>query len=228
MKRNFIDSLLLMNHLECEITNYIEQKLQIHRIPKNTLILQSGEICDRLYFVYKGLARGFYIENEKEISSWFVSENDFIYLPHSLLSQKSSIESVELLEDSILISLLIDDLNEVCKSFPIVNKIGRSITEKYILYYDERVRLLRCGSEDCFKIFIDKYPHLFQRIPYKYLYTISILEQLSENHKIPIIRTKAYEVLADLTSEKEYIWSKAIKDKNIVVKGFAEIALNSL
>ncbi len=44
--------------------------------PKNTLILEAGQINRHLYFIRQGVVRGFYRKDDKDITGWFAFENE--------------------------------------------------------------------------------------------------------------------------------------------------------
>ena len=84
-----------------ELFSSIKKKSDLLFLEKNTILLPEGKRCEYLYFIFSGLVRAFYVEKEQEITSWFARENDFIYSPHSFLTQKPSPESLQVLEDSL-------------------------------------------------------------------------------------------------------------------------------
>lgn len=140
-RRSFTEAILSIQPLATEAIVFMNDRLQIHHKEKNTLLLPFGSICDKLYFLQSGLARGYYAENET--TAWFAKENDFIYSPAGFLNQKPVLEAVELLEDSVLVSLPYEDLRQLYDLFPATNHIGRLIVENRLLLYDEWLRSLR-------------------------------------------------------------------------------------
>ena len=55
--------------LSSELNDYLIQTLKSIEIPKKEYILKEGHICYNIYFVSKGLARCFYMKEDKEVSS---------------------------------------------------------------------------------------------------------------------------------------------------------------
>lgn len=169
IRRDFIKIVVNVDPaLSPEAVQAIADAVQVHRFPKNTLIVSINEVNDRLFFIHSGLAYGFYKIGQREVTSWFVKENDFIYIPDSFLDQKPSKEAIETLEDSVVISLAYDKLEFIYDTFPVANKIGRLLTEGYLKKFDKRVRSLRLQSaETRFKKFIEHYPGMYARLPQK-------------------------------------------------------------
>jgi CRP-like cAMP-binding protein len=156
--------------LSPQIENKLSSLLQKDTLPKKTLLLKEGDISDRLYFIEKGMARAFYFKREQEITSWFMQENDLILSVYSFFRQKPSYESIELLEDSTLISISYFDLQGMYKEFPEFNFFGRVLTENYYVKSEERIISLRMlSSQERYKALLNSYPQIFNRVPLKYI-----------------------------------------------------------
>lgn len=46
--------------------------------PPKTILQKQDTICDKIYFVEKGIARTFYYKDGKDITHWIAMENDFV------------------------------------------------------------------------------------------------------------------------------------------------------
>jgi CRP-like cAMP-binding protein len=138
--------------------------------PKKTIILAQGKICDKVYFIEKGLARAFYLKEDQEVTSWLMQENDFIFSVHSFYGQKPSYENIELLEDSILTSLGYHELQSIYRDFHEFNIIGRVLTEYYYTLSEERTFSLRLQSvKERYEGLLKMQPEIFNRVPLKYI-----------------------------------------------------------
>lgn len=145
-------------------------RFQIHILSKKTLVINRGQIYDRIHFVHSGLVRGYYYDDEKEVTNWFAKTNDFIISPRGYLTKQPSDECIETLEDSVLLSITLENLSYLYANFPEASNISRILTEHYLYRYDKKIRLLRIqNSERRVKSFIEQYPNEFQQLPHKYL-----------------------------------------------------------
>lgn len=169
IREDFLQSVSIIDPLmTAGVKQAISDALQIHRFPKNTMLVSINEVNDRMFFFRSGLAYAFYKIEEREITSWFVKENDFIYIPDSFLDQKPSKEAIQTLEDSVVVSLTYASMEAIYDAFPAANRIGRLLTQGYLKKFDKRVRSLRMQSaETRFKNFIEHYPKMFARLPQK-------------------------------------------------------------
>ena len=115
-------------------------------ISKGQSIINIGERCSDLFFIEKGLLRGFYFLEEKEITNWFAQEGEFATSFYSFISQKQSFETIQTLEDSELIQMPHSSLQSLYKEFPETEHIGRIITETYYVKLEERLLSIQFKS----------------------------------------------------------------------------------
>ena len=146
--------------LEDEI-NSISKKVTFS---KGQNIVNIDERCDNLYFIEKGFLRGYYFDEDKEITNWFAQESEFATCFYSFISKKSSVEIIQALEDCILIQLPYSSLQKLYTTFPETERIGRIITENYYIKLEERILNLqfKTAKERYQKLHLTK-PYILQR-----------------------------------------------------------------
>jgi CRP-like cAMP-binding protein len=172
----FIEAVKSIYPISKQIQKELDKRLKRKSGKAGDLIVKIGEVNDTLYFIESGMVRSYYFKEENEneekteVTSWIINEFNFIYIPHSFISQTSSLEAVELLEDSEFICLKHKDLYELYNTFPEANYVGRILTEISLIMYDERVRFLRMMSaQKRHEIFQTSYPEIYERAPLKYI-----------------------------------------------------------
>ncbi|MBP7809884.1 MAG: Crp/Fnr family transcriptional regulator [Bacteroidia bacterium] len=158
---SYISSLIsISKELEKEIIS-VSKEISI---PKNTILIKNGERCRNLYFIKKGLLRGFYYDEQKEITHWFAKEKEFATSFYSFITNEPSPESIETLEDCELLKIAHTDLENLYKSFPETERIGRIITETYYIDLEERFLNIQFKSaKERYQNLITKNPSLIQR-----------------------------------------------------------------
>lgn len=181
MKTPFLNLLSSSMPLADEIWEEIEQITDVHLLSKGTLLLTKGQVSDSLFYLCQGMARAFYHEKEEEITSWIVADTDFIYSPVSFIQQKPSFETIQLLEDSIVLSISREDLEKIYKKHPEVMYLSLRIMEKYVLLCDERVRSLRLSAEERYWRFQRQFPQIVARVKVQYLASYLGLSRSSVN-----------------------------------------------
>jgi CRP-like cAMP-binding protein len=186
MITDLIDHINSIEKIDDEMIVAIGKIANLHRFPKGTLLLAEGQISDKLFFISKGIARCFYYEKEEEVTSWIVAEKNFVYSVSSFIQRKPSFESIQLLEDSELVSISYKNLELFYKNYPKVIYLGLKVTEKYLLLYDERVRSLKLPAKERYMRFQKQFPEISSKVKLSYLASYLGLSRSSLN----IIRAK--------------------------------------
>jgi len=128
-------------------------------LAKNKIILHKDDRCTQLNFVETGLLRGYYFEEDKEITHWFAQEGEFATGFYSFISKEPSFEYIEALEDCTLTQISYSALQNLYTKFPETERIGRIITENYYIKLEERLLSLQ------FKTAKERYQNLFKQNP---------------------------------------------------------------
>lgn len=141
--------------------------LEAEDYPKKHILLQPGQVCRKIYFILEGLARAWYLtDKQKECTTWFMRQGDMMISVHSFYTQQPATETIELLEDSNLLSLTWAQVQGIYADFPEFNFIGRILTEKYYIASEHRAILLRNGTAiDRYNLLLQMHPDIIQRVP---------------------------------------------------------------
>lgn len=167
---SLINALNYFQPLTKETTLFFEQKLILLKVPSGTLLFESGDICKYIYFIKKGLVRGFIKEGKKDITTWITAENEMVTSIYSLDLEVPALENMQAVEDCELLALSSKHLQELYLKHPDFNITARKLLQQY--YRDsERRALLTRHTNATFKyqFFLEHYPHLANRVPIKYI-----------------------------------------------------------
>jgi CRP-like cAMP-binding protein len=163
---------LLINHIKSiipvseELQERIQTLVNTKRVKKSEVIVKTGERIKHIYFIEKGLLRGFYFNEDKEITNWFASEGEFATSFYSFISKQTSFETIEALEDCELLELAYEDLQKLYQEFPITERIGRMITENYYVKLESRLMSIQFKTaKERYMNLISNNPDLIQRAP---------------------------------------------------------------
>jgi CRP-like cAMP-binding protein len=92
----------LIKHLSSIITvspNLTEElkKVTIKKtVSKGDVIVNCYDRCDSIYFIEKGLVRGYYFNEEKEITNWFAQEEEFATSFYAFITKKQPTKTFRL------------------------------------------------------------------------------------------------------------------------------------
>lgn len=150
------------------ISRPLEAALQDAFLPvsvaKSQTVVQAGNRCNDLFFVDKGILRGCYLEDGKEITSWFAQENEFATCFYAFIGNGASTETIHALEDTVLLKISAETLQDLYMRFPETERIGRLVTETYYMKLEERLLNIRFRTaKERYTNLVDTRPQLLQR-----------------------------------------------------------------
>lgn len=156
--------------LSAQLTGMLHKSLKTKELSKKAYLLRAGHICRHIYFIEKGLLRCFYDKGEQEVCSWFMKEGDVIMSVESFYQQKSSYESIQAIEDCRLYYIDYSELQNLYRTFPEFNYVGRVLTEKYYSLSEQRLYSMRMQrSQERYDYLLEHHPELVLRVPAKHL-----------------------------------------------------------
>lgn len=151
--------------LSPEIIQFISSRLSVCKLKRKDILLEAGEIANHVYFINKGLLRGYYEDGVDKITAWFMKELDVMISVYSFFTRKPGDVVIEALEDCELIYFDYDTLQYIYKHFMEFNINGRILTEKYYVLSEERTMILRMATAaDRYQYMLDNYPELIGRV----------------------------------------------------------------
>jgi CRP-like cAMP-binding protein len=138
-------------------------------VKKNEFLLREGEVCRFNYFVLSGCLRLFSVNNEGlENTRYIAFEGKFGTSFTSLITGDPSIEYIQSLEKSTVLTITKDDFFYLVENEPAVNKIYRNILESAYITTQKRIYDLQ-GSDslDRLKWLLKQQPRIFNRLSNK-------------------------------------------------------------
>ncbi len=117
--------------------------LKAQQIKKDEYLLKEGEVCGNVYFLISGFFRMYYIDLKgNEINYRFTDKNNFLVDFQSFLTQKPSHFFWQAMQDSELLVLPYQQIQNAYATSPIWNSFGRLMAEQVYLQLNERVEML--------------------------------------------------------------------------------------
>ncbi len=147
----------------------IEKQFITVKVKKHAFLLEQGQICQNLIYVKSGCLRLYYIANEVEISVWFAFPNSSAIEIHSFISQQPSNYFLQAIEDSEILYLPYQTLQDLYKTMPKMQEMMRRYWEDVVITLLERfTNLQKDDAEKRYRDLLNK-PDYLQTIPQKYL-----------------------------------------------------------
>ncbi len=159
---NFINSIYPLSEQAQEA---LVQKMYRKEYPKNHILVADLSKCDRLYFVEKGLVRIFYHNKEREITDFFGVENSVFGPIIRNQPIRDFIHTVEVLEDSVILSINIFELETLYQQHHELERLGRMIALQTIQQLQKRIDNIQFfTAKERYDDFLKTYPSVLQRV----------------------------------------------------------------
>ncbi len=134
---------------------------------KNQYIVQQGDICNYECFVLSGCTKTFHLDNEGQehivmfsIEDWWTSDIG------SFITQTPADYSVQCIENTEVIQFSHDDIEDIYKEIPKLERFFRQIIERALVASQKRiVRSFSLTAKEQYLHFKKQYPKIEQRIP---------------------------------------------------------------
>jgi CRP-like cAMP-binding protein len=150
-------------------------------LKKGEYQIQKGRICFRMGFIAEGVMRYTLLkDNDREVTCYFICENDFFGDPDSFISQKPSEMTLQAVTNCRLITFSLHQYKQLFKIFPRFSDITNDIGHKAMLnLLDQKTFLMDNDAASRYAYFIRRYPHLLQRVPLGYIASFLDITQQS-------------------------------------------------
>lgn len=143
----------------------IERVAVKEQFPKRHVLIPELATCEKLYFIEKGLARAYFYHNGKEVTDWFGCENAIIGPTVRRFPTKESPHVVELLEESVVVSVSFAQLEQLYAQSHEIERLGRLVAIQTLLLVQQKLdnyQLL--SAKERYEQFLKDYPSLLQRV----------------------------------------------------------------
>jgi len=150
---------------------YFNSMLQYKVIPKKTMLLQAGNICNFEAYVIKGCIREYYIDSHgAELTLQFAVEDWWVSDISSFEDQKVSNMYIEALEDCELLMLSRQSKEQLLAQVPKLERMFRLMIQRHLSTVQSRLfKTVTHTAMEKYLEFIKRYPTIPQRVPQHYI-----------------------------------------------------------
>lgn len=166
-----------------QLTKFIKDKIAISKedleiilphfkpasVKKNEFLVSHGEFGQQLFFVKKGCIRIFFINEEGQESTRFLAfENHFASALVSFITESSSMEYVQALENSELLYINRSDFFSLLETHPIWEKFYRHYLEfAYVTNTNRLMSFITMDAKTRYENLLKERPIVVKRLPNK-------------------------------------------------------------
>jgi CRP-like cAMP-binding protein len=143
---------------------FIDSIVLREELPKGHILFREGDVCRRIYYIEKGIARVYYNLEGKEVTAWFSAENSFLTAIDSFSQNIPTHDTCELLEPSVIYSVDYDQLDTMLKEHPEIARIAFYVVIELLKRFSSYVTNTKFQSaKERFETLITNYPTIFLR-----------------------------------------------------------------
>lgn len=144
----------------------IKEIFSVRQVEKNEILLNTGEVCNHLYFVLSGVLRTFHLNaNGTEFTRLIRKENQFCTVLLSFLERKTSVAIIQALENGTLLSITSENFRKLITESEAAKKIYTKILEDFEKFHLRRLEFLTSYSpKEKTEIFLKEYQELESRL----------------------------------------------------------------
>lgn len=170
-------------------TSFVQKKLR-----KRQYLMQYGETFRHLFFVEKGMLRA-YLKGEKDMEHVIQFAPEGSWIPDSFhqLEDRDALYNIDALEHSEVLLIDREVFQKLLQQIPKLEKYFRVAMQQRLQALHLRViNYLTHFAEDKYKMFLDFYPDIVQRVPQHMIASYLGIkpETLSRNRKKIATRKK--------------------------------------
>lgn len=146
-----------------DILLYFEKE----KVKKNEMLIKEGQVCNKLYFVERGIGRSYYLTKEgREVTQWFFGINSFMSSVDSFFQQSPSFYYLEVLEDSILYSITKKNMDLLLAKYHNMEKFIRLLTIETLVQFVHKLNAIQFQTaKERYGYMLAEFPDISHRVP---------------------------------------------------------------
>lgn len=138
------------------------------RYEKKRVVLEPGQICDRMIFIHQGAMRLYCIQNGLDITYFFYFPDSFAFATDfsSFKTEQPTQYYLECIEDCSVTTFYRSDIYDLYEQHPLMQKFGRLMAEFAYMMMDRRMSHFQFHDlETRYLALLQEEPALLQRVP---------------------------------------------------------------
>lgn len=162
---SFLDYINARAPIGQDLRTQLSDVSQTNEIDKAQLLVREGMVAHCIFFIKKGSARTYYLQDGKDVTSWFYREGQLVTSWTSFYKRVPSFENVELTEDSVVVSLSFDQLQTFYREHPKMQEFGRLMVEEQLTFLDYFYRgFMFMSAKEKYNLLLSIFPDVTQRV----------------------------------------------------------------
>lgn len=186
------DAILKIVPFSPDELNDILSHFEKEYVQKNQVLLQEGQVCNKLYYVEQGIGRSYYLKKDgKEVTQWFFKDGNFMSSVDSFFQESPSFYYVEILEDSILYSISKVKMELLLAKYHKMEKFIRLLSIEMFTKIIHKLNAVQFQTaKERYDYMLSEFPDISHRVPLGYIasYLGMTQETLSRTRKNDLLK----------------------------------------
>ncbi|HVS97277.1 MAG TPA: Crp/Fnr family transcriptional regulator [Puia sp.] len=155
--------------LDREETDYFLSLVTEVELPKKTLLLREGQVCNQLSYVSSGALRAYYVDRSgKESTVLFAVADWWITDMYCYLNHRPAMLNIESIGQSCILQIGKTAHDELYKRVPKFERFFRILMQNaYTREQLRNIENLSLSAKEKYDSFLRKYPHVAQAVTLK-------------------------------------------------------------
>lgn len=165
-----LESILAVVDLNSDEQEQISRAFIPHLLKKGDFFIKAGEVCNRIAFVESGQIRVYYNDEDgDETTCHFAGKHEFTSSLTSMLTRAPSKDNFEALEDSELLIIDRQAMEDLCERIPQLHIWRRVLVENIYIMMERRLSMMRNQSaQERYETMIRENPEIILNVPLQY------------------------------------------------------------
>jgi CRP-like cAMP-binding protein len=159
-----------INQLDSKTLEILESISHTKTYKKGEYLLQQDQICKNSYFIENGIARKFYLNDGKEITTELYFDDDMAVSFDSYCLQKPSREYIQAITDIRVSQTDYAAFQKAKKDYPKLIELDLMMNEYFVMWLEERLfEFHTMDATSRYMKILKEHSHIIQTIPLTYI-----------------------------------------------------------
>jgi CRP-like cAMP-binding protein len=158
----------------------LEELCSVKNFRKNEEIQAIGATCKTIYFMASGVGRIYYLKDGVEVTEYFAFPNELIIRAESLFTQSPSKKAIQVLEDSLVVSIPAEPLFRLFEQHHDLERLFRKLIQQAYVETLKRLENIQfLTAQERYEKLIEEKPELIHKISLKHVASFLGITQVS-------------------------------------------------
>lgn len=149
---------------------HLQNVLRVVEVKRNAFVLEEGNTCTHIDFLFSGAMRSFYNNDGEEITVGLHAPDHCFTHMKSLMNMEPSYLNIQAVAPSVLVRLRKSDMIELYQRTPEMEGIGRKMLEHMVvLENDWKEMYALYNPEQRYTFLVNKAPDLVRLFPLQFI-----------------------------------------------------------